>query len=230
MDLFQASGHMTHPDFDLCKSYLECECITLPALRHQEQQLSTAFAFPVWAIEDKFQEVIWDIRSYLRVIWSQQTEFAVVDPSRRPVARYRNTIQYRLLSIRKSPSQFAREACRLAVLIFAYGVIYPLKNMRPLLRFADSLRLLLEGSGKLDNDFRLWSLMMGAMATYGTDVMNWYVREIKELAGEMSLKTWPELKGTLEKFLWFAPSCNEGALEIWVLCLPGDDARREGAS
>ena len=214
---------MNRPYFELCRPYSECERMALPIIRRKEQATCAEFAFPIWALEETFQDVIWDVRGYLRVLDSLSTSF-IVDPGSEPVATYRNVIQHRLLSVPKSPNNTLREACRLGVMIFAYGVTFPFQNTAPMLTYAKTLRQVLLGADQeqFDDDFELWLLVIGAMATFETDMAHWYAEAIRKVTCKMGFKSWATLKQTMQRFLWFEPSCNEGALELWVECLSGD--------
>lgn len=211
---------MNQPYFDLCCAYSECEQTMLPRLRQKEQERNEECLFPLAALEQKFQDVIWDMRCYLRILGSI-LESVSIDTGSEPVAGYRNTIHYRLLSLPKSPLDPVREACRLGIMIFAYGVTFPFQNTSPMLMYAEMLRQLLPqcGFGEIHKDLHLWLLLMGAMATYETDAMSWFVDAIKKSASDLGLKSWSVLRLKMQKFLWFEASCNEGALEIWLECL-----------
>ncbi|OAL22838.1 hypothetical protein AYO22_06746 [Fonsecaea multimorphosa] len=174
IDLWQASVHLDRPSFGLCRVYLECEQEVLPLLRLYEQEQGEEFAFPAGAIGHDLLDVIWDIRSYLRLLHILRTDTGAIDASSKPLARYRNVIQHRLLSLRKIESNSTHEACRMGVSIFAYGVTFPFQDMAPMVHYAGTLRQLLVGMKMLQlaNEFRLWLLMMGAMAMYDTEAVH----------------------------------------------------------
>jgi hypothetical protein len=218
MDLFQASVGMKKPDFGLCRSYLTCLESDLPVMRQRHREETTMpFSFPVAVLEDQFQDLLWDIRCYLDMIkayysgtWSRAPNI--------PLALCRNLIQHRLLSLDQDASNGVREVCRVSILLFSCVVVYPLQNLAPMQRYLEELAHLLKMTADIEDNFRLWLLFLGAMASDQMPVQSWYVSELRMLAPKYGMR-WTLVKKVLEGFLWLDIACGEGALEVWQLVL-----------
>lgn len=214
MDLYQASTGMKKPDFGLCRPYLTCFETDVPVVRQRHrEETAVPFTFPVAALEDQFQDLLWDVRCYLDMIkayysgtWSK--------PPNIPLALARNLIQHRILSLDHDASNGVREICRVAVLVFGCVVVYPLQNLAPLHYYVEELAHLLKIPNDIDDDFRLWLLFLGAMASDQMPILSWYMLELRKLASKYDMR-WSMVKKVLEGFLWLDIACGEGALEVW---------------
>ncbi len=221
MDLFQASLGSQRPDFDLCSSYGHFLDSEVPVLRQKYQAaLSVASHFPTAELEESFQLIVCDIRCYLDMIESYgQVRWPHVHHG--TLASFRNVIQHRLLSVDSNPSKPLREVCRLAILLFSSVVVYPLQNRKPMLFYLDNMTKLLKSEQHMDENFRLWLLVLGGMAADQAPLQSWYVSKLRSLVSTQP-KSWSRVRELLRGFLWLDSACGEGGLELWLRVIQDD--------
>ncbi|KIW16370.1 hypothetical protein PV08_06421 [Exophiala spinifera] len=149
------------------------------------------------------------------------------------VADKRNLVQYRLLSLppaEKMASVFRKnhpnyEPCRVAMLVYSLGVIYPLApGMAPFERLAQDLRssLIVVGLGATNwtscNWLLLWILTVGGIASAHLELRAWFVAGLGRVAARKGLSTWAEVKEQLVRILWLDEACDDAGLELWKEC------------
>jgi len=214
MDLFRASLATGKPDYDLCSSYRVCLETEFPNLRQRyHEKITTTLLFPTTELEDSFQLLLWDIRCYLEMVNSYGKAGYI--SLQRPLALYRNVIQHRLLSIDSDASKPVREICRVALLFFSSVVVYPLQNQRPMLQYLHTLTNHLKSATHIEDDFRLWLLVLGGMAANTDPLKPWYISQLRALS-VIYPRSWSSVRGLLEEFLWLESACGEGGLELWL--------------
>lgn len=149
------------------------------------------------------------------------------------LADQRNLTQYTLLSLPRStdlrtyyshPHESATyEACRLAALIFAVGVIFPIPEPNtPLPRLATELQAALQSpaSETLWTSPKtriplIWVLVLGGIAATNTPERPFFVSALTESARRSGLASWADVKRVLEMMLWFDVACDEAGELLW---------------
>lgn len=158
--------------------------------------------------------------------------------------QHRNLIHHRLLSI--PPGQPATEICRLATLLFVYGVIWshvafphprywdPMRKLSEDLRAALSDPMYTRGA---DPGFLLWAAMMGGLAcsSYVQDcdepdvvgaaddaLPSFFIQELRlrNLHEDLQLSSWTEAKSLLSRYLWMDYACDRGGQMLWDRVAP----------
>ena len=125
---------------------------------------------------------------------------------------FRDLIQYRLLQL-PSGSGWT-EICRLAALIYSYGIFYPLPDPRPTTRLAHKLgRLMLRlwptPAVICNLRFLLWGAFMGGIATAGSAKQYIFVTFIAQYVTTAGIVGWDAISSLLEEFLWLECACGE---------------------
>lgn len=173
-------------------------------------------------------ELFSDMGHYNEMI-NRHCEGSALTPNKAKMAVHRNLIQYRLLSLpvreelaeRGSASSKVYELCRLAAMIFSFGVIFPMPSDTPRLSLVKRLRYCLEmGDDKAipshANDFLLWVLVIGGMAADRTPDAPWYIRRLAQLGKRLNLPSWRAAKKMIESYLWLDRACDHGGIQLWV--------------
>lgn len=150
------------------------------------------------------------------------------------VADQRNLTQYTLLSIPPStdlptyyshPTEAATyEACRLAALVFAVGVIFPIPAPNtPLPKLAQQLQSVLQQSSSsalwTSPNTRIpliWILILGGIAASDTPERPFFVSALGETARRSGLTSWQDVKRVLEMMLWYDVACDEAGESLWL--------------
>ena len=144
------------------------------------------------------------------------------------LADQRNLTQYTLLSvppamdIQKTFSQpideAAYEACRLAMLIFAVGVVFPITaNNTPLPDLAQKLQAVLRRpeAAELYRSTKyfvllIWILTMGGIAAFDRPAERaFFASGLMEITRRTGLTTWADVKRSMEVMLWYDIACDE---------------------
>ncbi|KAI8627015.1 hypothetical protein F5Y19DRAFT_185426 [Xylariaceae sp. FL1651] len=123
-------------------------------------------------------------------------------------------MQHRILSLPVGRD----EVCRLATLIFSYGVTFPIMDPRPIKTLADQLReILKQPSQTKDHDKRtiLWATMLGAIASANTELEQFFAWRIRLLSKTMKVYHWLSVKSMLRGFVWLDRACDQGGQTIW---------------
>lgn len=144
-DILQASLSLSPPLFTLCQLYQHVLDNQIKPIRPPRERIEGVF--PVHS--PSFKDLLLDIRVYCRHLETLTDEAATKDSAAgsKPVSWetnvYRNLLQYQILQLPRY-EEVEEELCRLASLIFMYGVIYPLAQRRPLDMLVKQLRRDLE--------------------------------------------------------------------------------------
>ncbi|KAL2839505.1 hypothetical protein BJY01DRAFT_219241 [Aspergillus pseudoustus] len=151
----------------------------------------------------------------------------------------RNFVQWHIMSLLPATqvssltvqNTWISESCRLALVIFGIGVIFPLPpQSAPLLELVKLLQRHFPprsanddptsagGLSFSDNGLQktlLWCLVMGGIAAFNTRERGWFVDELRFLSAENGLLTWREIRPLLKAVLWFDCACDRGGEKLW---------------
>jgi hypothetical protein len=141
----------------------------------------------------------------------------------------RNQAHHRLLSLPtgaelsgslKATTSFY-ECCRLAALMYATAVVFPLpRSTRLPQRLVVEIKRCVEhvspeivfGGAR---PFFIWVLMLTGTAAAGMSERAWFKEKLINILGLEGVSRWAELKKILFSFLWMDFVCAEGAMELW---------------
>ncbi|KAI3319559.1 hypothetical protein HD806DRAFT_509366 [Xylariaceae sp. AK1471] len=206
-DLLQASLTLSQPQMELTGSY---ESILAHETRSIRLPKSDAAVFQV---DEHFKDIILDMKLCCRLIdtFNGTLDF---DSNTSRFVQYRDLIQYRLLKLPYSPD----EICRLAVMIFSYGVLYPVPDPRPmqrLIRELCSIMMRPEVTAEEDKEFLLWAAFMGGIGAAKAELRNVFVGMVAQHAIRLGIEDWDVVVLVLRKFLWLECACNMGGKDLW---------------
>ncbi len=227
-ELIGASEHLTPPNLP---EAFACPTTVIPAV---PDPLPIDF-FPSLQGRTIFK----DLLSVLRNIASICTALNVLRDGERNTAffndilRARNTVQHRVMSLPHRDfilvtDHAIYEACRLAVMIFANIVVFPLPaatNVRP--RLAGMLRRTLsrlpaESENTAHRQVLLWAIMLGAIAAANVkEYMDWYHAVFRQHCLLLGIDEWSEVQAVMISHLWFDSVCGPPARKIWTDAMTG---------
>jgi hypothetical protein len=248
---------------------------TAPALEFSEtslvllDSLASRRASPDWVscfcVDLKFQEILLDIQvccqeleeycfaisDYSRWMEEGDTSLSLLHRDRNApqppkfLLQYRNIIQHRLLNI--PPRQPETEICRLATLLFVYGVIWSCasfpdpRHWDPMWKLSEDLRAAMSDpqyTCGIQPGLLWWAAMMGGLASssYGLDeaageqgrtgndtLSSFFLQELYNLNlhADLHLSTWSEAKAFLCQYLWLGYACDRGGQFLWKCLVQG---------
>jgi hypothetical protein len=147
----------------------------------------------------------------------------------------RNLVQYHLLTLPSARSlttwfphphhQTIYESCRLAALIYAVGVTFPLPSQcSPLPRLAHLLQETLQETPDATSLWThpqaqvalLWALTLGGIAAENRPERAWFVQTLSQAAVNNGIYSWSELKSVLEFMLWYDTACDRAGYSLWL--------------
>ncbi|EXJ61392.1 uncharacterized protein A1O5_11706 [Cladophialophora psammophila CBS 110553] len=245
-DILRASLSLCRPNFTLCRLYQHVLENHVKMVRPPRERLDEAFP----TIHDTdFKDLLLDMRMYCRELERIAAESGGASEgggggggdgaaddlvASSGVAWetnvYRNLIQHRLLRLPRYGSR-EEELCRLAAMIFSYGVIYPVARPRPLRVLAKQLRIEVEhhpsspsiatcngpttaGRGAA---FLLWIAVLGALASKNSDDDEaFFVDLVATCSARLEVVDFAHLRALVCRFLWLAGACDEGAYDVWA--------------
>lgn len=217
IDLLDSSQLVTTPAFELCFSYNHVLETDMTQCRFP---LNHADSFP---IDDNFKEIILDLRRCCQILDDTCIESQGADQgslSYRMLPTYREIVHHRLLSLPRGYPD--TEICRLATLIFSYGVTLPLPNPRPIRSLVQQLREALTTplyAANQNDGLLFWATMLGAMASFNDttedDLHIFFLVRLRILATELAVCSWEAARALLEKFVWLSRACDDGARYVW---------------
>lgn len=134
-DILHASVSLTIPNFTMCRLYEHVLQNKMKVIRPPRKRIEDIFP----AVTDiEFQDLLLDMRMYCRhlaklVDRDDADDLQSLSDTSVPWETNvtRNIIQYRLLRLPRY-TRNDEEICRLAALIFSFGVIYPVARRKPL--------------------------------------------------------------------------------------------------
>ena len=218
IELFQASTHIGVPDLGLSETYRFVLDHHTANIRPQRIEIE---GFLVAIGEDSldFRDVLLDVRMFCKLVSHAESQDQKVLPQSQ-LLTYRNLIQRRILLLPRGrePKDSMYEICRLATLIFSYGVIYPLRGGEQLGILVQSL---IKTSRQHDcmpeeAEFLLWALMVGALGSIKKSQENFFVHRLAMLSQAQDVLRWREALEVFDKFLWLDDACNVGGEAIWT--------------
>lgn len=114
------------------------------------------------------------------------------------------------------------EACRLAMLIYSFLVVFPFPPTVGLHeKVTTKLQRAILGMRTIDSmsltrlELQLWILIMGALISVGLPQRQWYVRELDTVVGELQLADLDSVMAVLGRFLWHPKTSQGDGLELW---------------
>ncbi|KAH9903783.1 hypothetical protein F4778DRAFT_781165 [Xylariomycetidae sp. FL2044] len=143
------------------------------------------------------------------------------------LVQHREIVQHRVLSLPHGDP--ATEIGRLGLLVFAFGVTYPLPRSRPLRLAAEKLGAALRTplyARHQDPALLLWANVLGAMATGGSPEsssrFSGFLGEVAVLSSKLGLlHGWDEAKAVLGQFVWLDRACDDAGRAVWhQACFP----------
>jgi hypothetical protein len=145
------------------------------------------------------------------------------------VAEQRNWIQYRLMSL-PSVKELSYdisplyELCRLGAQIYSLAVIIPLPAATaPFARLVKLLKeaigqiefSVIEGKHSAESDLVLWILVLGGIASEGTQDRNWYLIFLQGIVTSRRITNCDDLEHILQQIVWLDLACNPGLHRLW---------------
>jgi hypothetical protein len=144
---------------------------------------------------------------------------------------YRNVIQWHIMSLLPSSQLGAvhasfyplYESCRLALVIFGVGIVFPLPpQTAPLPSLARMLQIELRLYSQVTQhelpevqNLHSWCLMMGGIAARWSSERSWYAEKLKVYATSRGLSTWHEMRMELKSVLWLDSACDLAGQLVW---------------
>ncbi|KAI1611484.1 hypothetical protein EDD36DRAFT_466421 [Exophiala viscosa] len=208
-DILHSSLSLSRPTFALGSLYRH-------VLEHQVKLVrpprERAACFDV--VDDNFKDLLLDMRMYCRLL---ERSGLAADEN---IATWetnvsRNLIQFRLLLLSKADG--IAELCRLAALIFSYGVIYPLARSESLKLLARQLKTAVSETMTVMHEateLMLWVCVIGGMATTDTEDESYFVTVLKLLFSRLGVGSFAQLKEVLQRYIWLPSACDSGALAL----------------
>jgi hypothetical protein len=168
-------------------------------------------------------------------------------PSQVELVERRNILQHHLLCIpsddilygsgidpKTAPSK-VYEGVRLAVLLFAVSILFPMPMLSGTLeRAVKKLKRELESNelwGSLttmgqNTDFTaeetrglqaclLWMLVLGGIGAEDTPQRIWFVRCLRALVCAMGIQSWRQVHSIMRSYLWLNMACESGGMSLW---------------
>lgn len=144
---------------------------------------------------------------------------------------HRNLIQWHIMSLLPS-TQLGEshadayplyEACRLALIVFAVGVTFPLPpQSAPLETLARMLKIELQSYNKASKtippealSLYLWILTLGGIAATGSADRGWFTDKLKIHTTCYGPSTWQDFETELKSVLWLERACGLGGRLMW---------------
>ena len=144
----------------------------------------------------------------------------------------RNAVQHALLSLptwdalRNEVKTYAHkqayECCFQTAALYSNAVIMAFPpHLGWHVNFVHNLRSIIgpalaEGLGDSMHDLLIWSLSVGALASFRTPERSFFEDCLKELLRLRRITSWPEVQIILEEFLWSDAACRHGAAVLWA--------------
>ncbi|KZL75535.1 hypothetical protein CT0861_11682 [Colletotrichum tofieldiae] len=207
-DLLRASALLQKPRMEMQEAFrfLADEAAAI------RPDTSEADAFHV---EAHFKNIILDIRICCQLIDTFLGGEHPISSETSRFIHYRNLVLYRLLSLPPGVS----EMCRLTILIFNYGVLYPFPDPRLLWKLTRQLAAILSDSEYTPNEdvgCLLWSAVIGGIAAAGTIIYDSFVASVSTFASVLGLDEWSDTVDLLQSFVWQERACGIGGRALWA--------------
>ncbi|KAI8623429.1 hypothetical protein F5Y19DRAFT_458599 [Xylariaceae sp. FL1651] len=207
-DLLQASLTLSQPQMELTDSY---KSVLVHEARDIRLPKSEASAFRVG---EYFKDIILDMKLCCRLIQTFTGKMSFDSETSRFV-QYRDLIQYRLLKLPRSHDT----TCRLAVMIFSFGVLFPVPDPRPMQRLISELHDILLGPGATtcddDEELLLWAAFVGGIGAAEVEVRRAFAGLVSRYATRLGIEEWDAVVSVLKRFLWLECACEVGGKALW---------------
>ncbi|KIW95907.1 uncharacterized protein Z519_02973 [Cladophialophora bantiana CBS 173.52] len=229
-DILQASLSLCRPNFTLCHLYQHVLENHVKMIRPPRERLDEAFP----TIHDvDFKDLLLDMRMYCRELERIAAESGGASEGGGGGGGDGDAAAndlYRLLRLPRYENR-EEELCRLAAMIFSYGVIYPVARPRPLRVLAKQLRNevedrpcppsmatcngpMLAGRGEA---FLLWIAVLGALASKNCDDDEaFFIHLVATCSATLEVVDFVHLRALVCSFLWLAGARDEGAYHVWT--------------
>ncbi|KAH9903936.1 hypothetical protein F4778DRAFT_73061 [Xylariomycetidae sp. FL2044] len=217
-DLLYASQRLGSPFLSLCSGYQYLADEILPSLRTPVAEVGH------WPISsEELKGVLLDLKLACQLV----SQYCGDGNDGDLLFQVRQLAHYRLLRV---PHGTTDEVCRLASLIFSFGVTFPLEIPGLLPRLANQLSGALrspELTIDLSYEVLFWATMMGAMAVGcashggGATATDLFAGDLGLLAQKLEIRAWDEAKTVLQSFLWLDLACDQGGRIVWNQIIMG---------
>lgn len=180
---------------------------------------------------DEMHVVFQGVRAYHCLV--QRFQDGMQDVDQVDLCDVRNVVQWHIMALLPSSQldpaiiQFCPvyEICRLALMIFGIGIVFPLPlsaiQLGQLSRMMQvALQLLLDFESLHGTqppsmiEAQCWCLVLGGMVAEPPQ-RAWYVEELRRVLSSLGISTWKMLKMTLHRFLWWEVSCEISGRQLW---------------
>jgi hypothetical protein len=222
LDLMNTWETLSPPELPLCHRDRDILQEDMPLVR------PPAYEAQAFRVNDDFRDVLLDLRVVCRMINKFCEDSKDKFPEYGKLVQYRDIVQHRILSLPRGDAD--TEICRLAVLVFAYGVIYPLPRRTILDRATAMLTEVLGNERcreKQDKALLFWATMLGAIASSSdkgdTKLARFYRGHLRALIQSLRLRNWEAAKMMLQQFIWLDIACDVGARAVWLRCQYEED-------
>ncbi|PTU23335.1 hypothetical protein P175DRAFT_0530445 [Aspergillus ochraceoroseus IBT 24754] len=177
----------------------------------------------------EMQNIFRGLQAYISLVQEHQ-EGMLAEVAGMTLCDFRNLLQWHILSLLPASHlghdlQFypVYESCRLALVIFGVGIIFPLPlEASRLPTLATMLRSELASFNEkaLPQNpalakLRCWCLLLGGIAAKGSQHRQWYVGELRAFAQIHSLSTWDEVKLMAKSISWLEIACDAAGMQLW---------------
>ncbi|KAH7152730.1 hypothetical protein EDB81DRAFT_789567 [Dactylonectria macrodidyma] len=202
-ELYRASLNLTRPGVDLRPH------------TNMPPDGDTIAQFGLWEpdsfiVHDALKQVVADMRVCCLLI----KQMSNMDADVNHFIRLRNEMQYRLLCI----SDDQNKAELLAIMIFSYGVIFPISDPWPLGQLTKKLYFEILAETAFDEaraQLLLWASVIGGIASWGGEFQGGYTLLVAKHANTLGVQGWDEVVEILDKFLWLDTACSAGGQLVW---------------
>lgn len=160
----------------------------------------------------------------------ERFEDGAQDVDRTILCDTRNLVQWHIMSLLPASQlgpvllEFCPvyETCRLALMIFGVGIIFPLPtDVAPMSRLARLMQLelqMLQLDVAPENEWfiqaQCWCLVLGGIAAASSE-RAWFVQELRNISFLLGVSTYSYLKMILLNFLWWEKSCDWACRQLW---------------
>ena len=142
----------------------------------------------------------------------------------------RNSLQHQLVSLAPNKDldegdeaaclRDIYECCRLTALLYSNAVVFPIPTQTGwYLWFIARLQTLHSRSDTLKkseyNSVSIWSLYISGIAALRTKSCAFFVAALREALQTAGLRSWPEVREVLIRFLWTDRACGYGGAMLW---------------
>ncbi|KAK7424151.1 hypothetical protein QQZ08_008757 [Neonectria magnoliae] len=128
--------------------------------------------------------------------------------------RRRNEMQHHLLCLPRDQDKVEL----LAVMLFSYGVIFPISDPWPLTHLTKKLCFEILDQSNLTGTrrhFLLWASVIGGISAWGGELQEAYTLLVAKHAKSVGILDWDHAVRVLDQFLWLDAACDAGGRLVW---------------